>query len=129
MREVCRLNLASYLCWNMHVGKQPAAMLAIKRSAGVAPEVYLRDYISHTPQPSANTAAHSGFETQRRHHQKAKRQVYQWPHTKDLCPSKILYSSIIQSNELRKFSQLHFWSKVRMSSHRLCNESKPCFPS
>ena len=31
---------------------------------------------------SANKAAHSGFETQRRRHQKPK-QGYQWPHKKD----------------------------------------------
>ena len=55
---------------NMHVGKQSAAMLAAKRSAGVAPEVNLREHISHTPPPSVNKAAHSGFETQRRQHQK-----------------------------------------------------------
>ena len=36
-------------------------MLVAKRSAGIAPEV-----------PSVNQAAHSGFETQRRHHQKSK---------------------------------------------------------
>ena len=49
-----------------------AAMLAAKRSAGVAPEVNVREHVTHTPLPSANKAAHSGFETQRRHHQKSK---------------------------------------------------------
>ena len=28
--------------------------------------------VTHTPPPNANNAAHSGFETQRRHHQKSK---------------------------------------------------------
>ena len=32
----------------------------------------LREHISHTPLQSLNKAAHSGFETQRRHHQKSK---------------------------------------------------------
>ena len=46
-----------------------AAMLAAKRSAGVTPEVNLREPISCMPQPRVNKAAHSGFETQRRCHQ------------------------------------------------------------
>ena len=49
----------------MHVGKQPTAMLAVKRSAGIAPELNLREHISCMPPPSVNKAAHSGFETQR----------------------------------------------------------------
>ena len=68
MQEVSWLNLAFY-----HVGKQPAAILAItrvKRLAGVTPEANLRECMSCMPQPSANKAAHSGFETQRRCHQK-----------------------------------------------------------
>ena len=72
----------------MHVGKQLAAMLAAKRSAGVAPEVNLRECISHTPPPSTNKAAHSGFETQRRRHQKSKTGVSVAP-KKDLSPPKI----------------------------------------
>ena len=43
-----------------------ASMLAVKRSAGDAPEVNLG------PVPSANKAANSGFEAQRRRHQKSK---------------------------------------------------------
>ena len=56
----------------MHVEKQPAAMLAAKRLTGVTPEVNLREHISHTPPPSVNKAAHSGFETQRRYDKKYK---------------------------------------------------------
>ena len=48
------------------------AMLAPKRSAGVAPKVNLREHVTYMPPPSVNKAAHSGFETQRRHHQKSK---------------------------------------------------------
>ena len=72
MREVSWSNPVSYLCWNTHVGKQLAAMLATKSSAGVTPEVNLKECISHTPPPSVNKAVYSGFETQRRHHQKSK---------------------------------------------------------
>ena len=39
---------------------------------GVAPEVNLREHVTCTPLPSANKAAYSGFETQRRRHQKSK---------------------------------------------------------
>ena len=49
-----------------------AAMLAAKRSAGVIPEVNLRECVTHTPLPSSNEAAHSGFQTQSRHRQKSK---------------------------------------------------------
>ena len=44
----------------------------ISRSAGVTPEVNLREHVPHTPLPSVNKAAHSGFESQRRCHQKSK---------------------------------------------------------
>ena len=70
----------------MHVGKQIVAMLATKRLAGVAPEVNLRGCISCMPLPSADKAAHSGFETQRRHHQKSKTGV-------SVSPQKGLMSS------------------------------------
>ena len=42
-----------------------AAILAAKRSAGVTPEVNLREHVTHMPPPSVNKAAYSGFETQR----------------------------------------------------------------
>ena len=50
-------------------------MLATKRLAGDAPEVNLGKCVTRTPRPSMNKAAHSGFETQRRHHQKSKTRV------------------------------------------------------
>ena len=62
----------------MHVRKWPAAMLAIKRSAGVAPEVESWGmYTTFISSKKANKAeptraAISGFETQRRRHQKSK---------------------------------------------------------
>ena len=45
-----------------------ATMLATKRLAGLTPEVNLREYVN----TYTSRAAHSGFETQRRHHQKSK---------------------------------------------------------
>ena len=47
-------------------------MLTAKRSAGVTPEVNLWEHVTSTHLPSTNKAAHSGFETQRRRHQKSK---------------------------------------------------------
>ena len=38
-----------------------AAILAAKRSAGVAPEVKLKEGVTHMCQPSMNKAAHPGF--------------------------------------------------------------------
>ena len=39
-----------------------ATILAAKRLAGVIPEVYFREHVTYTSLPSANKAAHSGFE-------------------------------------------------------------------
>ena len=55
-------------------------------SAGVAPIVNLKECLTHTPPPSGNKAAQSGFETQRRHHQKFKTGV-------SVAPQKELMSS------------------------------------
>ena len=67
-----------------------AAMLAFKRLKSVAPEVNLGEHVTHTPPPSVIKAAHSGFETQRGHHQKSKT-GYQGPHKKDLCSPIIFF--------------------------------------
>ena len=47
-----------------------APMLAEKMFAGATPEVNLRKHVTHMALPSVNKAAHSGFETQRRRHQR-----------------------------------------------------------
>ena len=52
---------------------------AAKRSAGVIPEVNLREHATHTPPPNANKATHFAFETQRRRHQKSKTGVSVYP--------------------------------------------------
>ena len=54
-----------YVDWN-----GLAAMLATKRSAGVAPEVNLR-FPLHSGTKHTGKGIHSGFETQGRHHQKS----------------------------------------------------------
>ena len=61
-------------------------MLVIKRSAGVTPDVNLREHISCIPLPSVNKAAHSGIETQRGCHHKSKTGV-------SVAPQKGLKSS------------------------------------
>ena len=61
-------------------------LLAVKRLAGVAPEVNLRNNISCMLLPSTNKVAHLGFETQGRHHQKYKTGV-------SVAPQKGLISS------------------------------------
>ena len=52
-------------------------------------EVNLRECTSHMSLPSANKAAHSGFETQRRRHQKSETVVSVAPKM-DMCPTKFL---------------------------------------
>ena len=61
-----------------------------KRLVGVAQEVNLKEHVTRTPPPSANKAALSGFETQRRVTRSPK-QGYQWPHKNDLCPPNFFF--------------------------------------
>ena len=58
-------------CWYVEENGS-AAMLATKRPADVIPEVNLREHVICMLPPSANKAAHSGFEIHRRHHQMSK---------------------------------------------------------
>ena len=51
--------------------KGSAAKLAVKSSAGLAPEVNLRNSL-HTGDKTCEPGIHPGFETQGRHHQKSK---------------------------------------------------------
>ena len=61
------LPLLSHAC-----GEQWLAAIKLSRLAGVVPDVNLRECTSHIPPPRMNKAAHSGFESQRRCHQKSK---------------------------------------------------------
>ena len=62
-----------------------AAMLAAKRSAGVTPEVNLREDVTHVPPSCVNKAAHSTLKP-RGDITRSPKQGYQWPHKKDLYP-------------------------------------------
>ena len=66
-----------------------AAMLHTQRSAGVTSEKNVRKCIIYKPLSSPNKATHSGFEIQRKCHQKSKTGVSVAPQ-KDLCPPKIV---------------------------------------
>ena len=68
-------------------------MLAIKRLAGVTPEVNLREQTSYMPSPSVNKGAQSGFATQRRYHQKSKTGVSVAPQ-KGICPPKLIKKNL-----------------------------------
>ena len=67
-----------------------AAILATKKSAGVASEVSLREHVTYTPPPNVNKAAHSDFETQWRCHQKSKKGVSVASQKRLMSPKKIL---------------------------------------
>ena len=63
-------------------GRQLAILVKVLHHRGIS-----RECISHTPPPSANEAAHSGFETQRRCHQNSKTGVLVAPQMY-MCPTK-----------------------------------------
>ena len=91
-------------------GKRLAAMLAINTSKGVTPEVNLRECISCIPLPSMNETAHSGFETQRRCHQKSETGVSVAPKI-DMCPTKIFKKKKKSVSITRDFNnRLHYIS-------------------
>ena len=69
-----------------HVGNATGAMLMSIQSAGVAPEVNLRNSW-HAGDKAHKQGIHPGFETQGRHIRSPK-QGYQWHHKKDPCPPK-----------------------------------------
>ena len=57
-------------------------MLAIKRSAGVAPEVNLMELL-HPGEEAGKQGTHHGFETWGQMLPRSPEQVYQWSHKKD----------------------------------------------
>ena len=61
-------------------GKQLAAMLAIYTGRGVAPEVNLREHISHTPPQSSNKAEPTLALKSRGDITRSPKQGYQWSH-------------------------------------------------
>ena len=66
--------------------KSSAVMLAIKRSAGVAPEVNLRISL-HAGKEASKQGIHPGLKI-RVDITRNPRQEYQWPHKKGLMSSK-----------------------------------------
>ena len=47
-------------------------LAVILAAAPATPEVNLREHVTYKPPSGMNKAPHSGFETQRKHHQKSK---------------------------------------------------------
>ena len=74
-----------------------AAMLATKRSAGI------REHTLQMPWPSVKEAVHSGFETQRRHHQKSKTGVSVAPQ-KEIMSSKNFLKKITPMTDRKYFT-------------------------
>ena len=96
-----------------------------KRSAAVAPDVNLRECVTHMPPPSMNKAAHSGFETQMRRHQKSKIGVSVAPQ-KDLCPPKI-FIKVMPGREMNTRWLLVVFHK--RFSQTLCSTRMPILPT
>ena len=63
-------------------------MLAAKRSAGVAPEMNLKDVLHIRPHQVRIRLPTLGLKL-RGDVTRSPKQAYQWPHKKDLCPPKI----------------------------------------
>ena len=62
-------------------------MLAVKRLAGVAPEVNLRNSIQARKHASKSTLALKP----RADITRSLKQGYQWPHKKDMCPPNFFF--------------------------------------
>ena len=111
----------------LHVGKRLAAMLAGKNLAGVTPEGNLRKRISRTLLSSTNKAAHSGFETQRRRHQKKSKTGVSMAPEHGLMSFKKLKikgscfpptaSVSLENGELVTMSQLQLGNQVQTGRH------------
>ena len=82
-----------------------ATMLATKRSAGVTPEMNLRECVTCKPLPSANKAAHFGFKPQRRRHQKSKTGI-------SVAPTKRTH--VLQKKYSLFYSRTTRWRTVPM---------------
>ena len=99
-----------------------AVMLAAKRSAGVAPEVNLKEYVIRTPLPSSNKAAPRGDVTRN------PKQGYQWAHKKDSYSPRIkkkivsfvhfvsFNNSCIKNQFLKYLNLLEVSNDVKISS-------------
>ena len=70
VQVIARLIPSQFLSLLMHEGKQLVTLLAVKRLAGVAPEVDLME-CTLPLQSNEYGRTHSGLETQRQHHHKS----------------------------------------------------------
>ena len=86
-------------------------MLAAKRSAGVTPEVNLREHVMDMSLPSVNKVAHSGFETQKRRQQKSK-------HSGISGPTKSVSNSFLKM-ETETENRCHAFQEPRVVDRRL----------
>ena len=77
----------------------------------------LRSWVQAPPMPKINKAAQSGYETQRRYHQKSKTGD-QWPHKKDLD-----MSSKIKKNCLPELKEEQLASDTSRVTKRVENKS------
>ena len=84
----------------MHVGEQPAAMLSIKRLAGVAPEVDLGEYTLHSPL-QGNEAEPSLALKPRWDVTRNPKQGYQWPQKGHKCPPIFFFKKFSNRNAVR----------------------------
>ena len=122
MRKVPCSNLASYLCWNMHMG----TAISHHRSTGhqEVGSCHTRGEaqgISCMPPPSVDKAAHSGgFEIQRRHHQKSKTEVSVAPQ-KDMCPPKLKRKKLL-TLEISKVGGWIVWTNFINTNFSQNNE-------
>ena len=63
--------------------------ILIAKSAGVERELNVREFVTHVSLSSMNKAAHSGFPSQRRHHQKSKTRASMAPQKKTYVLQKL----------------------------------------
>ena len=87
-------------------------MVAIKRSAGVAPEMNLRNLL-HQVRKHTSEGIHPGFETQGRHHQKSKTGVSVGP-PKGLVPYIFFFKN---QKSFRKETQIIQKKKLSSNCH------------
>ena len=76
-----------------------AAMLAAKRSAGVASEVNLREWVTCVPRQVQIRLPTLALKP-RGDITRSPKQGYQWPHEKDLCPPKFFFQKSQTSDHM-----------------------------
>ena len=78
----------------------------------MAPEVNLRECVTYMPPPNVDKFAHSGFETQRRCHQKSKTRVSVPPQKGHICSPK----------SFRKKNKTVILERTNMNTTKIINE-------